>query len=185
VATRTITRLIRAGGPAPSGSLDEPEHGKNNLPDVLARWNLRNGSERERARTEQSFSVPKQESAGEGYDLSLNRYKEVVHEQGEYRTPARSVPALSDRLDREAANDAFGQFLAGKTFNAHQLHFLNLLVDVLAKNGTIDVARLYELPFTARANGGPEDLFTESEVDAIVTVLSEVTATAVPISVAA
>jgi type I restriction enzyme, R subunit len=88
-------------------------------------------------------------------------------------------------LDREAANDALGQFLAGKTFNAHQLHFLNLLVDVLAKNGTIDVAGLYELPFTARASGGPEDLFTESEVDAIVTVLSEVKATAVPISVAA
>jgi hypothetical protein len=88
-------------------------------------------------------------------------------------------------LDREAANDAFGQFLAGKTFNANQLHFLNLLVDVLAKNGIVDIARLYEPPFTARASGGPEDLFTETDVDAIVTVLRDVKATAVPISGAA
>ena len=85
-------------------------------------------------------------------------------------------------LDREAANDAFAQFLAGKTFNAQQLHFLSLLVDVLAKNGTFDVARLYEPPFTARASGGPEDLFAKHEVDAIVKVLSEVRSTAVPVS---
>jgi hypothetical protein len=32
------------------------------------------------------------------------------------------------------ANDAFSQFLADKTYNANQMHFLGLLVDVLARN---------------------------------------------------
>jgi type I restriction enzyme M protein len=55
------------------------EHGKNNLPDVLARWQEREGQEMQRPRTAQSFCVPKDEIVGNGYDLSLNRYKEVVH----------------------------------------------------------------------------------------------------------
>jgi type I restriction enzyme M protein len=45
----------------------------------LARWGEREGGELKRPRTAQSFSVPKDEIVGNGYDLSLNRYKEVVH----------------------------------------------------------------------------------------------------------
>jgi type I restriction enzyme M protein len=71
-------------GPTPRDALDEAEHTKNNLPDVLARWNRRNGSEQERTRTEQSFCVPKTDIAEQGYDLSLNRYKEIVHEEVEH-----------------------------------------------------------------------------------------------------
>ena len=74
-------------GPLPSAPLDEAEHGKNNLPDVSTRWLLRDGTERERARTAQSFCVPKAEIAEQGYDLSLNRYKEVVHDEVEHRAP--------------------------------------------------------------------------------------------------
>ncbi|GAB3709664.1 HsdM family class I SAM-dependent methyltransferase [Nocardiopsis oceani] len=61
--------------------LDAAEHEKNNLPDVLARWSRRDGSEQDRARTDQSFCVPKADIAAENYDLSLNRYKEVVYEE--------------------------------------------------------------------------------------------------------
>ena len=60
-------------------TLTAEEHAKNNLPDVLARWRERDGSERTRGRTAQSFCVPKADIAAQGYDLSLNRYKEVVH----------------------------------------------------------------------------------------------------------
>ncbi|WUD72201.1 N-6 DNA methylase [Streptomyces sp. NBC_00510] len=56
--------------------LTEVEHEKNNLPDVLRRWKLRNNSELQRARTEQSFCVQKAEIASQGYDLSMNRYAE-------------------------------------------------------------------------------------------------------------
>jgi type I restriction enzyme M protein len=58
------------------------------LPDVRARWLARAGSERERARTDQSFTVPKAEIVAQGYDLSINRYKELVRDVSEHRDPA-------------------------------------------------------------------------------------------------
>ncbi len=74
-------------GPAPKSALSTDEHSKNNLPDVLARWAGRNKAEWKRIRTEQSFSVPRADIAAHHYDLSLNRYKEVVYEHVEHRAP--------------------------------------------------------------------------------------------------
>jgi len=73
---------------------------KNNLPEVLARWKERTGSERERPRTAQSFCVPKDDIAAQGYDLSLNRYKEVVHEAAEHRPPKEILAELK-KLEKE------------------------------------------------------------------------------------
>ena len=87
-------------GPAPRTVLAEGEHVKNNLPDVLMRWGRRGGTERERARTAQSFCVPKADIAAQGYDLSLNRYKEVVHESIEYRAPKEILADLA-KLEEE------------------------------------------------------------------------------------
>ena len=87
-------------GPVSHAVLGADEHAKNNLPDVLARWGGRNGPERERARTAQSFCVPKADSAAQGYDLSLNRYKEVVHEAIEHRAPKEILADLA-KLEEE------------------------------------------------------------------------------------
>ena len=46
-------------GPMPGVPLGEADMTKNNLPDVFARWARRNGSEQDRARSDQSFCVPK------------------------------------------------------------------------------------------------------------------------------
>ncbi len=81
-------------GPCPETALSEDEHAKNNLPDVLLRWSLRTASELDRARTAQSFCVPKEEIAAAGYDLSLNRYKEVQHEAVEYDPPEAIIAQL-------------------------------------------------------------------------------------------
>src|SRR3546814_6350063 len=59
--------------------LEAGKHESNNLPDVLARWQDRDG-EKGRARTAQRFQVPKAELAGKDYDLYINRYKEVAYE---------------------------------------------------------------------------------------------------------
>jgi type I restriction enzyme M protein len=83
-------------GPAPETSLGADEHAKNNLPEVLARWAERAGTERERPRTEQSFCVPKADIAAQGYELSLNRYKEVVHEAIEHRPPKEILAELAE-----------------------------------------------------------------------------------------
>ena len=87
-------------GPIPQASLSDEEHSKNNLPDILMRWAERTGSERKLPRTAQSFCVPKADIAAQGYDLSLNRYKEVVHEEIEHRTPKEILATLA-KLEEE------------------------------------------------------------------------------------
>ena len=71
----------------------------SDLPDVLARWQNLAG-EKDRARTEQSFLVPKADIVAEGYDLSINRYKEVVHEEVSHR-PTDEILADVERLNGE------------------------------------------------------------------------------------
>lgn len=77
-------------------SLDDKRNpvGANDLPDVLARWAKRDLSERNRARTEQSFCVPKADIAAQGYDLSVSRYKEIVHDNVEHRAPLDIIADL-------------------------------------------------------------------------------------------
>jgi type I restriction enzyme M protein len=50
----------------------------------------------QRPRTAQSFSVPKAEIAANGYDLSLNRYKEVIHEEVEHVPPRDILKTLAE-----------------------------------------------------------------------------------------
>lgn len=66
--------------------LDSNKHETNNLPDLLARWQHRE-KEAKRARTEQSFLVPKAEIAANDYDLSINRYKQVEYEEVQHASP--------------------------------------------------------------------------------------------------
>ena len=52
--------------------------------------------EADRERTEQSFLVPKSEIADNDYDLSINRYKEVVYEAVEYDPPMVILERLAE-----------------------------------------------------------------------------------------
>jgi type I restriction enzyme M protein len=91
-------------------SLDDkrtPQPDKSDLPDILARWKrlgiVDRGSksdEAKRKRTDQSFLVPKAEIVANGYDLSLNRYKEVVHETVEHDSPKKILTRLA-KLEEE------------------------------------------------------------------------------------
>jgi type I restriction enzyme M protein len=87
-------------GSIPKTALTAEEQAKNNLPDVLARWRERDGEERKHPRTAQSFCVPKADIVESGYDLSLNRYKEVVHPEVNQR-PAREILDDLARLENE------------------------------------------------------------------------------------
>ena len=66
-------------------SLDDKrtEIKENDIPDIVARFHNREG-ERDRKRTEQSFLVPKQEIVENGYDLSINKYKQMEYTPVEY-----------------------------------------------------------------------------------------------------
>jgi type I restriction enzyme M protein len=78
-----------------TAALSLDECARNNLPDVLARWSERDGAELHRARTDQSFCVPKVDIVANGYDLSINRYKEVVYGELEYTAPADILDELT------------------------------------------------------------------------------------------
>lgn len=61
---------------------------QNDIPDIIKRFNNRNSKEeQERARTEKSFFVPKEEIVENDYDLSINKYKEIIVEKKEYEEP--------------------------------------------------------------------------------------------------
>ncbi|WP_363331242.1 class I SAM-dependent DNA methyltransferase [Microbacterium sp. SCN 70-27] len=75
----------------------------NDLPDVLARWRSRD-AEKTRARTEQSFLVPRADIVAQGYDLSLNRYKELVHDDVQHRAPLDIIADI-EKLDAEISAD--------------------------------------------------------------------------------
>jgi type I restriction enzyme M protein len=87
-------------GPAPSTQVSAQEHALNNLPDVVARWKQRHGSEVSRPRTAQSFCVPKAEIVAHGYDLSLSRYKEAVREVVAHKSP-RTILANLEVIEEE------------------------------------------------------------------------------------
>ena len=67
----------------------------NDIPDILARFHNLEG-EVDRKPTEQSFFVDKAAIVANDYDLSINRYKEVVYEKVEYDPPQ----VILDRLDK-------------------------------------------------------------------------------------
>ena len=69
-------------------SLDQKrnEVAENDIPDVITRFhNL--AAEEQRTRKEQSFLVPVEEIREKGYDLSINKYKEVEREEVTYDAP--------------------------------------------------------------------------------------------------
>jgi type I restriction enzyme M protein len=87
-------------GAIPKVALSDAEQNKNNLPDVLTRWQHRDREERQRLRTAQSFCVPKNDLIENSYDLSLNRYKVVVHPEVS-RLPPREILANLAKLEEE------------------------------------------------------------------------------------
>ena len=77
-------------------------------------------------------------------------------------------------LDREAAKQAFAGFLAGKTLNANQIEFVNLIVDHLTEHGVMRAALLYESPFTDVTPRGPDGIFTSPQLDELLAILDRV-----------
>jgi type I restriction enzyme M protein len=67
----------------------------NDIPDILARFHDLEG-EVDRKPTDQSFFVDKAAIVANDYDLSINRYKEIVYEKVEYDPPQ----VILDRLDK-------------------------------------------------------------------------------------
>ena len=86
-------------------SLDDKrqEIEENDIPDIIARFkNLK--QEKDRKRTEQSFFVPVEEIRENGYDLSINKYKEIEYVPVEYPSTLELMTKL-DELNMEISSD--------------------------------------------------------------------------------
>lgn len=83
-------------------SLDDKRQpvSENDIPDIISRYHNRMESELDRKKTEQSFFVSKEEIKNNGYDLSINKYKEVIYERVEYDPPAIIMKRI-DEIDDE------------------------------------------------------------------------------------
>ena len=84
----------------------------NDIPDIIARFhNLE--TEESRTRKEQSFLVPVEEIREKGYDLSINKYKEIEREVVVYEAPEvimERIAALETEIS-EALNEFRNKFM--------------------------------------------------------------------------
>ena len=86
-------------------SLDDKRQpvAENDIPDIIARYNNLE-AENDRKRTEQSFFVPVEDIIANEYDLSINKYKEVVYETVQYESTAvimGKIEALEKEIQAE------------------------------------------------------------------------------------
>jgi type I restriction enzyme M protein len=76
---------------------------QNDIPDVLVRWQGRDPA-KDSDRTARAFCVQVQEIRDNKYDLSINRYKKVEHEEVAYELPQVIIARL-EALEREIAGE--------------------------------------------------------------------------------
>lgn len=69
----------------------------NDIPDIIERFNKKDTEEEQnRERTEKSFFVDKEEIVNNNYDLSINKYKEIIVEKKEYESPKVILAKLKE-----------------------------------------------------------------------------------------
>ncbi len=77
-------------------------------------------------------------------------------------------------LERQAAREAFADFMAGRALTANQIEFIEMLVEHLTENGVMDAGKLYASPYTDLSPLGVDGIFAPGAVDDLIGVLSVV-----------
>jgi type I restriction enzyme, R subunit len=109
-------------------------------------------------------------AAGVGDDASFALASERAGNLGYF---VRSLVGL----DRATSKDAFAEFLDDKRHTRAQIEFVNLIIDELTERGVVEPGRVYEDPYKGLAPRGPEDLFTEDELDQLFATLARLAPT--------
>jgi len=66
----------------------------NDLPDIVKEWKSR-GKNKNDDRKQKHFFVPANEIIENGYDLSINRYKEIAYEPVKYEKPEKILEKVN------------------------------------------------------------------------------------------
>jgi type I restriction enzyme, R subunit len=77
-------------------------------------------------------------------------------------------------LDREAAKQAFSEFLQQRKLSADQNEFLNLIIEHLTARGVMDPKLLYETPYTDFDSKGVDGVFNHADAVQLVSILRDV-----------
>jgi len=80
-------------------------------------------------------------------------------------------------LDRNAAKEAFTEFLASATLTADQIRFIDQIIDHLTQNGLMEPQALFEPPFTDQSEQGVVGVLP-AQAEAIVKVIERINANA-------
>lgn len=80
-------------------------------------------------------------------------------------------------LDREAAKEAFAEYLDETRFSVEQVRFVSMIVDELTANGVMEPARLYESPYV---DHGHVDRIFPADYEVLVDILRNVKTHALP-----
>jgi type I restriction enzyme M protein len=71
-----------------------PDH-QNDLPDLVGQWGERDAKKKS-DRSARHFFVPVKEIQGNRYDLSVNRYRKVAHEEIDHVPPRQLIAELNE-----------------------------------------------------------------------------------------
>jgi type I restriction enzyme R subunit len=77
-------------------------------------------------------------------------------------------------LDRNAAKEAFGQFLDENRYSSKQIRFVEMIIDRLTAQGVMEPGQLYEPPFTALHHEGLDGTFGDGDAEVIVGIISDI-----------
>ncbi|CAN7580600.1 DEAD/DEAH box helicase family protein [Mesorhizobium sp. LjNodule214] len=110
--------------------------------------------------------------AGVGDAADIEQARETSHGFGRF---VRSLVGL----DRAAVSEAFGEFLSTGTASAAQIEFIDMIIEHLTHQGSMDPSLLYDPPFTDVAPTGPEQVFDEVHVAQLFSKIREINDSAV------
>ncbi len=77
-------------------------------------------------------------------------------------------------MEREAAMQAFSEFLQGSKLSRDQIEFIELVIQELTQKRVVPPERLFEPPFTDVNSQGPTAVFPPAQVIHIVEVLNDI-----------
>lgn len=77
-------------------------------------------------------------------------------------------------LEREAVMEAFSNFTNSTALSANQFEFLEMMIQELAQNGTMEADRLFQSPYTDINAQGPVGIFPPAKVTELVQVLDTI-----------